>query len=149
VDRLPRLAAAPKLRTEDLIGMPLLTFSRRIDPHAHVRALFIAASASRESAASVSSGDPALLEEGFGLAAIPPLFVRQELERGALLQYAGTHVATAHDNRCPSARGRAAIPRWWQTTREAWLPTAATSVCVGGFAVAARACRPARGGKRR
>jgi len=86
----PGLVPRRRLRTEDLIGMPLLTFSRTSSPHAHVRALFIGSE--REPRISSFPSVAAilrLLKEGFGLAAIPPLFVRQELERGALLQYAG------------------------------------------------------------
>ena len=79
-----------KLRMEDLMAVPLLTFSRTSSPHAHVRALFIGSE--REPRISSFPSVAAILRlvrEGFGLAAIPPLFVRPELERGDLVQYAG------------------------------------------------------------
>lgn len=86
----PGLLQRRRLRTEDLMGLPLLTFSRSSSPHAHVRALFIGSE--REPRISSFPSVAAILrlvQEGFGLAAIPPLFVRPELERGILLQYGG------------------------------------------------------------
>lgn len=87
---LPGLLPRHRLRTDDLMGVPLLTFSRTSSPHAHVRALFIGSE--REPRISSFPSVAAILRlvnEGFGLAAIPPLFVRPELERGVLLQYTG------------------------------------------------------------
>lgn len=86
----PGLLPRRRLRTDDLMGVPLLTFSRTSSPHAHVRALFIGSE--REPRISSFPSVAAILRlvnEGFGLAAIAPLFVRSELERGVLLQYAG------------------------------------------------------------
>ncbi|MBR0935279.1 LysR family transcriptional regulator [Bradyrhizobium jicamae] len=86
----PGLLPRRTLRMADLMRVPLLTFSRTSSPHAHVRALFIGSErepriSSFPSVAAILS----LAREGFGLAAIPPIFVRNELERGSLVQYAG------------------------------------------------------------
>lgn len=86
----PGLMPRRRLRTEDLISVPLLTFYRTSSPHAHVRALFIGSE--REPRISSFPSVAAILRltrEGFGLAAIPPLFVRAELDHGTLLQYRG------------------------------------------------------------
>lgn len=79
-----------RLELDDLMGVPLLTFSRTSSPHAQLRELFIGGK--REPRISSFPSVAAILRlvlDGFGLAAIPPLFVRSELERGALMQYRG------------------------------------------------------------
>ncbi len=86
----PGLLPRRPLRSEDLIDVPLLTFARTSSPHAHVRALFIG----REREPRINSFPSVaailrLANEGFGVAAIPPLFVRAELDRGSLVQYRG------------------------------------------------------------
>ena len=80
----PGLLPRRPLRSEDLIDVPLLTFARTSSPHAHVRALFIG----REREPRINSFPSVaailrLANEGFGVAAIPPLFVRAELDRGS------------------------------------------------------------------
>jgi DNA-binding transcriptional LysR family regulator len=86
----PDLLPRRRLRLEDLMNVPLLTFSRTSSPHAHVRALFIGSErAPRISSFPSVAAILRLVWEGFGLAAIPPLFVRPDLERGSLQQYAG------------------------------------------------------------
>lgn len=85
-DLLPRRT----LHMDDLMSVPLLTFSRTSSPHAQLRALFIGSE--REPRISSFPSVAAILRlamEGFGLAAIPPLFVRPELERRDLVQYRG------------------------------------------------------------
>ena len=86
----PGLVPRRRLTTDDLIKIPLLTFSRTSSPHAHVRALFTGSElepriSSFPSVAAILQ----LLMQGFGLAAIPPVFVRQELRDGVLLKFAG------------------------------------------------------------
>lgn len=86
----PGLLPRRPLRSEDLIDVPLLTFARTSSPHAHVRALFIGCE--REPRINSFPSVAAILRlalEGFGVAAIPPLFVRTELEQGSLVQYRG------------------------------------------------------------
>jgi DNA-binding transcriptional LysR family regulator len=86
----PGLLPRRRLKLEDLYRVPLLTFARTSSPHAHVRALF--AGSERETRISSFPSVAAILRlalEGYGLAAIPPLFVRAELARGKLVQYGG------------------------------------------------------------
>ncbi|RSZ40988.1 MULTISPECIES: LysR family transcriptional regulator [unclassified Variovorax] len=73
------------LRLEDLERVPLLTFSRTSGPRAHVRALFAGCAAEPRvcSFPSVQSIIQ-LTKGGFGVAAIPPIFVRDELGAGYL-----------------------------------------------------------------
>lgn len=87
---IPGLLPRKRLSKDDLLRVPVLTFSRTSSPHAHVRALFEGSEIeprinSFPSVAAILR----LVTEGFGLAAVPPLFVRTELERGELVEYAG------------------------------------------------------------
>lgn len=84
--RLPRR----RLELNDLKGLPLLTFSRTSSPRANLRALFVGSEIEpRISSFPSVAAILRLALDGFGLAAIPPLFVRPEVERGALVQYRG------------------------------------------------------------
>lgn len=91
---IARPAVLPKqrraLRLEDLERVPVLTFSRTSGPRQHVQALF----AGRGSEPRVSSFPSVqsivqLTKGGFGVAAIPPIFVRDELAEGVLEERAG------------------------------------------------------------
>lgn len=78
------------LTLEDLEQLPLLTFSRTSSPQAHVRALF----ADRGMEPRVCSFPSVesiiqLVSDGYGVAAIPPVFVRDRLASGELLQCTG------------------------------------------------------------
>lgn len=78
------------LTLEDLELLPLLTFSRTSSPQAHVRALF----ADRGMEPRVCSFPSVesiiqLVSDGYGVAAIPPVFVRERLASGELLQCTG------------------------------------------------------------
>src|SRR6218665_120003 len=73
------------LTLEDLERIPVLTYVRTSSPHAHVRALF----AGRETEPRICSFPSVqsivqLVKEGFGVAAIPPIFVQREIEAGDL-----------------------------------------------------------------
>lgn len=78
------------LTLEDLELRPLLTFSRTSSPHAHVRALFIGREIEPR-VCSVPSVESIiqLVCDGYGIAAIPPIFVRKQLEQGLLRQIEG------------------------------------------------------------
>jgi len=78
------------LEIEDLERVPLLTFSRTSGPRAHVRALFAGRSTEPRvcSFPSVQSTIQ-LTKGGFGVAAIPPIFVRDELGAGYLEERGG------------------------------------------------------------
>ena len=105
----PGLLPRKRLSKDDLLRVPLLTFSRTSSPHAHVRALFEGSEIeprinSFPSVAAILR----LVTEGFGLAAVPPLFVRAELERGDLVEYAGPtlpalEMSVAHMRATPPA----------------------------------------------
>ena len=78
------------LTLQDLELRPLLTFSRTSSPHAHVRALFIGREIEPR-VCSVPSVESIiqLVCDGYGIAAIPPIFVRKQLEQGLLRQIQG------------------------------------------------------------
>lgn len=78
------------LLLEDLELLPLLTFSRTSSPHAHVRALFMGRDIEPR-VCSVPSVESIiqLVCDGYGIAAIPPIFVRKQLEQGLLRQIEG------------------------------------------------------------
>jgi DNA-binding transcriptional LysR family regulator len=78
------------LTLEDLESKPLLTFSRTSSPHAHVRALFAGRNIEPR-VCSVPSVESIiqLVSDGYGIAAIPPIFVRSQLEQGLLRQSDG------------------------------------------------------------
>lgn len=86
----PGLVPRRRLTIDDLMELPLLTFSRTSSPHAHVRALFTGSELEpRVSSFPSVAAILRLLTQGFGLAAIPPVFVRQELQDGVLLKFTG------------------------------------------------------------
>lgn len=73
------------LTIDDLERVPVLTFSKTSSPQAHVRALFI----DRDTEPRVCSFPSVesiiqLVGDGYGIAAIPPVFVRERLLRGEL-----------------------------------------------------------------
>jgi DNA-binding transcriptional LysR family regulator len=73
------------LRLDDLVRIPLLTYGRTSTPYAHVRALFTDLDAEpRICSFPAVESIVQLVTEGFGAAAIPPIFVRRELEEGTL-----------------------------------------------------------------
>ncbi|MBZ8140721.1 LysR family transcriptional regulator [Rubrivivax gelatinosus] len=79
-----------RLTLDDLESVPLLTFSRTSSPQAHVRALF----ADRRVEPRVCNFPSVesiiqLVRDGYGIAAIPPVFVREWLHSGELEQRAG------------------------------------------------------------
>ncbi len=78
------------LALADLEHLPLLTFSRTSSPRAHVRALFVGRDIEPR-VCSVPSVESIiqLVCDGYGIAAIPPIFVRQQLEQGLLRQLEG------------------------------------------------------------
>jgi DNA-binding transcriptional LysR family regulator len=85
IARPAMLPTGRTLRLEDLERVPVLTFSRTSGPRAHVRALF----AGRPEEPRVCSFPSVqsiiqLTKGGFGVAAIPPIFVRGELSEGYL-----------------------------------------------------------------
>lgn len=84
------LPAGGRLTVEDLARVPLLTFSKTSSPQAHVRALFV----DRDTEPRVCSFPSVesiiqLASDGYGIAAIPPVFVRQQLAQGLLWQCEG------------------------------------------------------------
>lgn len=90
VARPELLPASGRLAIEDLERVPLLTFSKTSSPQAHVRALFV----DRELEPRVCSFPSVqsiiqLAATGYGIAAIPPVFVREQLARGELWQCEG------------------------------------------------------------
>lgn len=90
VARPDLLPADRSLALEDLELKPLLTFSRTSSPRAHVRALFIGREVEPR-VCSVPSVESIiqLVCDGYGIAAIPPIFVRKQLEQGLLRQIEG------------------------------------------------------------
>lgn len=90
VARPELLPASGRLTVEALERVPLLTFSKTSSPQAHVRALFV----DRDTEPRVCSFPSVesiiqLASDGYGIAAIPPVFVRQQLEQGLLWQCEG------------------------------------------------------------
>lgn len=86
----PGLLPRRRLTVDDLTTLPLLTFSRTSSPHAHVRALFTGSDLEpRVNSFPSVAAILRLLTQGFGLAAIPPVFVRQELREGVLVRFTG------------------------------------------------------------
>ena len=87
----PDLVPASGIVTiEDLERVPVLTFSKTSSPQAHVRALFI----DRDVEPRVCSFPSVesiiqLVRDGYGIAAIPPVFVHDQLQRRELFQCEG------------------------------------------------------------
>ena len=78
------------LQLEDLERRPLLTFSRTSSPHAHLRALFIDRPVEPR-VCSVPSVESIiqLVRDGYGIAAIPPVFVRTCSNKGCCAKRPG------------------------------------------------------------
>ncbi len=73
------------LLLDDLESIPVLTYGRTSSPYAHVRALFNGrGSEPRICSFPAVESIVQLVTEGFGVAAIPPIFVRRDLEAGVL-----------------------------------------------------------------
>lgn len=91
VARPELLPASGRLGMEDLERVPLLTFSKTSSPQAHVRALFVDREGSEPRVCSFPSVQSIiqLAATGYGIAAIPPVFVREQLARGELWQCEG------------------------------------------------------------
>lgn len=82
----PELVPGPSpLTLADLEQWPLLTFSKTSSPQAHVRALF-ADSSLEPRVCNFPSVESIvqLVRDGYGIAAIPPVFVAADLARGDL-----------------------------------------------------------------
>lgn len=95
VARPELIAHAGPLTLDDLERVPLLTFSKHSSPQAHVRALF----ADRPVEPRVCSFPSVesivqLVCDGYGIAAIPPVFVQEQLRSGELRQCAGPALPT-------------------------------------------------------
>ena len=91
VARPELLPASGRLSLQDLERVPLLTFSRTSSPQAHVRALFAEQQGSPVRICSFPSVQSIiqLACTGYGIAAIPPVFVREQMARGELWQCEG------------------------------------------------------------
>ena len=73
------------LTLDDLARIPVLTYGRTSTPYAHVRALFTDLEAEpRICSFPAVESIVQLVTEGFGVAAIPPIFVRRDLDEGTL-----------------------------------------------------------------
>ncbi|MFM2406917.1 MAG: hypothetical protein RL223_4797 [Pseudomonadota bacterium] len=85
IARPQRVPGLGPLTLAELEQHPLLTFSRTSSPSAHVRALFVDRGLEPRicNFPSVES-IVQLVRDGYGIAAIPPVFVRQELASGEL-----------------------------------------------------------------
>jgi DNA-binding transcriptional LysR family regulator len=107
------------LELEDLELRPLLTFSRTSSPHAHVRALFIGRSLEPR-VCSVPSVESIiqLVCDGYGIAAIPPIFVRNQLEQGLLRQIQGPALPSMTITAIHTRPSSAAVDATLQLVRE-------------------------------
>jgi DNA-binding transcriptional LysR family regulator len=86
----PGLCPQRRLRSRDLAQVPLITFSARSSPHQQLKALCDSQGIeARITSCPSVAGILKLTTEGFGIAAIPPLFVRRQLKRGLLQRYVG------------------------------------------------------------
>ncbi|MEF7616755.1 LysR family transcriptional regulator [Aquincola sp. MAHUQ-54] len=112
VARPDLVPASGTVTIEDLERVPVLTFSKTSSPQAHVRSLFVG----RELEPRVCSFPSVesiiqLVGDGYGIAAIPPVFVRERLERRELFQCDGPRlpsmVITAISERSAGAAVRA------------------------------------------
>lgn len=88
------LFPARRLTTQELARVPLITFSSHSSPHQQLRTLFEAEGLEpRITCCPSVAGILKLAHEGFGVAAIPPLFVRAAIQRKTLRQFAGPELA--------------------------------------------------------
>jgi DNA-binding transcriptional LysR family regulator len=86
----PGLFPARTLSPQDLERVPLITFSAQSSPHLQLRAHVEAQKLEpRITCCPSVAGILKLCHEGFGVAVIPPLFVRASLRRKKLRVYAG------------------------------------------------------------
>ncbi len=107
------------LQLEDLEQRPLLTFSRTSSPHAQLRALF-AERAVEPRVCSVPSVESIiqLACDGYGIAAIPPVFVRNLIEQGVLCEAAGPQLPSMIVTVTHPRQSDAAIDATQQLVRE-------------------------------
>ena len=107
------------LELEDLEQRPLLTFSRTSSPHAHVRALFVGRKIEPR-VCSVPSVESIiqLVSDGYGIAAIPPIFVRKQLEQGFLRQIEGPELPSMTVTAIHTRPSNAAVDATLQLVRE-------------------------------
>ena len=107
------------LTLEDLELRPLLTFSRTSSPHAHVRALFVGRPVEPR-VCSVPSVESIiqLVCDGYGVAAIPPIFVRKQIEQGLLRQIEGPVLPSMTVTAIHTRPSNAAVDATLQLVRE-------------------------------
>ena len=129
-----------ELTLDDLERVPVLTFARTSSPHAHVRALFIGRDAEPRICSFPSvQAIVQLAREGFGVAAIPPLFVRDELGSGTLALCEGPAlpplmISMAHSrNTSTAVKVVAAVTRevvavYCEEAESAWAESLLTAV---------------------
>ena len=119
VARPDLLPSERALTLEDLELKPLLTFSRLSSPHAHVRALFVGR-AIEPRVCSVPSVESIiqLVCDGYGIAAIPPIFVRKQLEQGLLRQVEGPVLPSMTITAIHTRPSGAAVDATMQLVRE-------------------------------
>lgn len=108
------------LRIEHLEQRPLLTFSRTSSPHAQLRKLFVGRGIEPR-VCSVPSVESIiqLVCDGYGIAAIPPVFVRSQLEQGLLRQAAGPRLPSMNVSVISVQRAGAAVDATQQLVLEA------------------------------
>ncbi len=119
VARPELLPAERALQLEDLEQRPLLTFSRTSSPHAQLRALFIDRPLEPR-VCSVPSVESIiqLACDGYGIAAIPPVFVRSLIEQGTLREAAGPQLPSLIVTVTTPRQSDAAIDATQQLVRE-------------------------------
>ena len=107
------------LTLEDLELKPLLTFSRTSSPHAHVRALFTGRDIEPR-VCSVPSVESIiqLVCDGYGIAAIPPIFVRKHIEQRLLRQIEGPALPSMTITATHTRSSNAALDATVQLVRE-------------------------------
>jgi DNA-binding transcriptional LysR family regulator len=111
------------LSLSELARMPLITFSARSSPHLQLRALFQAEGLEpRITCCPSVAGIIKLVLDGFGVAVVPPLFLRSALQRKRLRLYAGPklpglRISVAHAA-LPSAAERLVVAEAQQVVAE-------------------------------
>ena len=105
----PGALPARPLSLGDLARIPLITFSARSSPHQQLRALFQAEGLDpRITCCPSVAGIIKLVLDGFGVAAVPPLFLRSALLRKRVQLYTGPklpglRISVAHSARLSAA----------------------------------------------
>ena len=119
VARTDLMPSDRSLTLEDLELRPLLTFSRTSSPHAHVRALFVGRPVEPR-VCSVPSVESIiqLVCDGYGVAAIPPIFVRKQIEQGLLRQIEGPALPSMTITAIHARPSNAAVDATLQLVRE-------------------------------